>query len=372
MRLKVLTLLGTRPEIIRLSRIIENADKVFNHILVNSKQNFDVQLNKVFFDKLKIRKPNYNLKCKNNNSIDFISDVIREFDKILLYEKPDCVLILGDTNTGLAVLAAKKRKIPIFHLEAGNRCNDMRVPEEINRKIIDHISDVNLAYSEIAKKNLILEKFPSDRVIKIGSPLYEVLEYYNFDIEKSKILENLKVKKNQYFLLSSHRDENLENDKNFNCLKNTVINLTEKYKMPVIISTHPRLKKKLFKFKINKNKLVKFNPPFDYFDYIKLQKNSKLTISDSGSIIEESNILNFPAINFRETTERHEGLEKGSCIISGMDTKSISQSINLILKIKKKYTKSIHPDYKAENLSFNVIKIIQSYTNYVNKRVWLK
>ncbi len=372
MKLKVLTLLGTRPEIIRLSRIIANADKVFNHVLVNSMQNFDVNLNKVFFDNLKIRKPNYNLKCKNKNSINFISDVIKEFEKILSFEKPDCVLILGDTNTGLAVLAAKKRKIPIFHLEAGNRCNDMRVPEEINRKIIDHTSDINLTYSEIAKKNLIMEKFPSDRVIKVGSPLYEVLEYYNSDIEKSKILEKLKVKQNEYFLISSHRDENLENDKNFFTLKDTIINLIKKYKMPIIISTHPRLKKKLFKLKINKKNLVRFNPPFDYFDYIKLQKNSKLTISDSGSIIEESNILNFPAINFRETTERHEGLEKGSCVISGMDIKSISQAINLILKIKKKYRKNLHPDYKAKDLSFNVIKIIQSYTNYVNKRVWLK
>ena len=331
--------MGTRPELIRLSRIIKNADKVFNHIIVNSKQNFDVKLNKVFFDNLKIRKPNYNLKCKNNNSIDFISDLIKEFDKILLVEKPDCVLILGDTNTGLGVLAAKKRKIPIFHIEAGNRCNDMRVPEEINRKIIDHISDVNLTYSEIAKKNLILEKFPSDRVIKIGSPLYEVLNYYEDEIEKSEVLKKLKIKENEYFLLSSHRDENLENSNNFNSLKNTIINLIKKYKIPVIISTHPRLKKKLSKLKIDKNKLVKFNPPFDYFDYVKLQKNSKLTISDSGSIIEESNILNFPAINFRETTERHEGLEKGSCIISGMDIKSINQSIDLILKIKRKYKK---------------------------------
>jgi UDP-N-acetylglucosamine 2-epimerase (non-hydrolysing) len=339
MKLKVLTLLGTRPEIIRLSRIISNSDKVFNHILVNSRQNFDVNLNKVFFESLKIRKPNYNLRCKNNNSINFISNVIKEFDKILLREKPDCVLILGDTNTGLAVLAAKKRKVPIFHLEAGNRCNDMRVPEEINRKIIDHISDINLTYSEIAKKNLILEKFPSSRVIKVGSPLYEVLDHYNSDIVKSKILERLKLKKNQYFLLSSHRDENLENDKNLFTLKSTITNLTTKYKMPVVISTHPRLKKKLFKLKINKNKFVKFNPPFSYFDYIQLQKNSKLTISDSGSIIEESNILNFPAINFRETTERHEGLEKGSCIISGMDIKSINQSINLILKIKKNIRK---------------------------------
>jgi len=372
MKLKVLTLLGTRPEIIRLSRIISNADKVFNHILVNSRQNFDVNLNKVFFKSLNIRKPNYNLRCKNKNSINFISDVIKEFDKILLHEKPDCVLILGDTNTGLAVLAAKKRKIPIFHLEAGNRCNDMRVPEEINRKIIDHISDINLTYSEIAKKNLILERFPSSRVIKVGSPLYEVLEYYNSDITKSKILERLKLKQNKYFLLSSHRDENLENDKNLFTLRNTIINLTAKYKMPVIISTHPRLKKKLLKLKINKNKLVKFNPPFDYFDYIQLQKNSKLTISDSGSIVEESNILNFPAINFRETTERHEGLERGSCIISGMDIKSINQSINLILKIKKKHKKNLHPDYEAKDLSFNIIKIIQSYTNYVNKRIWLK
>jgi UDP-N-acetylglucosamine 2-epimerase (non-hydrolysing) len=372
MKLKVLTLLGTRPEIIRLSRIISNFDKVFNHILVNSRQNFDVNLNKVFFESLKIRKPNYNLRCKNNNSINFISNVIKEFDKILLREKPDCVLILGDTNTGLAVLAAKKRKVPIFHLEAGNRCYDMRVPEEINRKIIDHISDINLTYSEIAKKNLILERFPSNRVIKVGSPLYEVLEHYNSEIKKSNILQRLKLKQNKYFLLSSHRDENLENDKNLFIIKNTILNLTTKYKMPVIISTHPRLKKKLFKLKINKNKLVKFNPPFDYFDYIQLQKNSNLTISDSGSIIEESNILNFPAINFRETTERHEGLEKGSCIISGMNIKSINQSINLILKIKKKHKKNLHPDYEAKDLSFNIIKIIQSYTNYVNKRIWLK
>lgn len=372
MKLKVITLLGTRPEIIRLSRIIFNMDKNFNHILVNSHQNFDKDLNKIFFEKLKIRKPDYNLDCRNKDSINFISDLISKFDKVLSKEKPDSILVLGDTNTGLAVLAAKKRKIPIFHLEAGNRCNDMRVPEEINRKIIDHISDINLTYSDIAKKNLILENFPTERIVKVGSPLYEVLEHYKLEIEQSKILDNLNIKKKKYFLLSCHRAENLENEKNFNILKSTINIVSKKFKFPIIVSTHPRLKKKLIKLKKIKGSLIRFNDPFNYFDYIKLQANSKLTISDSGSIVEESNIMNFPAINFRETTERHEGLEKGSCIITGMDQKSINQSINLILKIADKNKKNIHPDYIAEDLSINIIKIIQSFTNYVNKRVWLK
>jgi len=372
MKLKILTILGTRPEIIRLSRIIDRLDKNFMHILVNSNQNFDTNLNKIFFDKLKIRKPDYNLRCNNNNSINFISNLLVKFDKVLSIEKPDAVLFLGDTNTGFSILAAKKRKIPIFHLEAGNRCNDMRVPEEINRNVIDHLSDVNLTYSEIAKKNLILENFAPDRVIKVGSPLYEVLNFYSAEIEKSKILENLKVKKNNYFLLSSHREENLDNKKNFETIMDVIAGLHSKFKIPIIITTHPRLKNKLKKTKFNKNSLIKFKMPFNYFDYVKLQLNSKLTISDSGSIVEESNILNFPAINFRETTERHEGLEKGSCVISGIDKDSINQSINLMLNIKKNQKKDIHPDYLATDLSSNIVKIIQSYTRYVNKRVWLK
>ena len=281
-------------------------------------------------------------------------------------------MVLGDTNTGLAILAAKKKKIPIFHLEAGNRSFDMRVPEEVNRKIIDHLSDINLTYSEIAKNNLISENFATDRVIKVGSPLCEVLNHYQEEINKSNILNQLKIKKENYFLLSSHREENLNNSKNFNILLDTITHLYNKFKLPVIITTHPRLKKKLNMTKLSKNPLIRFKPPFNYFDYVKLQMNSKLTISDSGSIVEESNILNFPAINFRETTERQEGLEKGFCIISGMEQSSINQSIDLMLNVKTKQQKNIHSDYAEIDLSYNICKIIQSYTNYVNKRVWLK
>ena len=372
MKLKILTLLGTRPEIIRLSRIICELDENFKHILVNSNQNFDTNLNKIFVDTLKIRKPDYDLKCKNDNSVNFISKLLIEFDKVLIKEKPDAVLVLGDTNTGLAVLAAKKRKIPIFHLEAGNRSYDMRVPEEINRKVIDHLSDVNLTYSEIAKNNLLRENFPPDRVIKVGSPLYEVLNYYEVEIVQSNILEELKIKKDNYFLLSSHREENLEDLKNFESIVNTISYLNKKFKLPIIVTTHPRLRNKINKKIINKNSLVRFKEPFNYFEYVKLQKNAKLTLSDSGSIIEESNILNFPAINFRTTTERQEGLEKGYCIMSGMNQVEIEQSIELMLNDKNGNIQNTHSDYIAINLSKVVSKIIQSYVGYINKKVWLK
>ncbi len=372
MKIKILTLLGTRPEIIRLSRIINKFDSLFNHVIVNSNQNFDKNLNSVFFKNLKIRKSDYSLNCKNNRPATFISELCKKFDEILDKEKPDAVLILGDTNTGLATIFAKKRAIPIFHIEAGNRCYDARVPEEINRKIIDNLADVNLTYSEVAKQNLIRENFPPDRVIKIGSPLFEVLKYYKDDIEKSTILTKLKLSKKNYFLISTHREENLDNKKNYMTILNTMKFLYKKFKLPIIVTTHPRLRKKLKQNKVSKNKNILFSEPFNYFDYIKLQIHAKLTISDSGSIVEEANILNFPAINFRETTERHEGLEEGCCLFSGMKYESILGSINLILKSENSKINRIHSDYCVEGLSNNVAKIIQSYKDYINTKVWFK
>lgn len=372
MKLKILILLGTRPEIIRLSRLISNFERIFNLVLVNSNQNFDSNLNNIFFKNLKISKAKYNLNCKNKNQTSFLSELFVKFDRVLVKENPDAVLILGDTNTGLGVISAKKRAIPIFHLEAGNRSYDMRVPEETNRKLIDNLSDINLTYSEIAKQNLLRENFPPDRVIKIGSPLYEVLNFYKPDIEKSNILKKLKIKKNKYFLISSHREENIDNKKNYLTILNTLKYLSKKYQLPIIVSTHPRFKKKIQKINFLNSKNVRFEKPFNYFDYVKLQTNAKLTISDSGSIIEESNILNFPAINFRETTERHEGLENGFCVFSSMDYNSIIQSINLILKSAYTQKNCTHSDYKVDDLSNNVAKIVQSYKHYVNTKVWFK
>jgi UDP-N-acetylglucosamine 2-epimerase (non-hydrolysing) len=373
MKLKVLTILGTRPEIIRLSMIINKLNINFNHILVHTGQNYDPQLNNIFFKELNLTKPKYILNCKNKNSIEFISQLLVKCDLILHKEKPDAVLILGDTNSALSALVAKKHKIPIFHIEAGNRCFDTRVPEELNRCLVDKISDINMTYSDVAKNNLIKENFPLDQIFKIGSPLREVIESYKDQIDCSKILEKLKLKKNKYILVSCHREENIDFKNNLNNIFSAINKISKKFNSKIIFSTHPRIRIKLKKINKFLLKNIKFYKPFGYFDYMKLQINSKLTISDSGSIVEESNILNFPAINLRETTERQEGMEKSSVIISSLKINKIINSSQIIIKkFLQNPMQDTHHDYSELNVSDKVVAIIQSYTEYINRKVWYK
>jgi UDP-N-acetylglucosamine 2-epimerase len=374
MKNKVLIILGTRPEIIRLSCIIKKIEKYFIPVVVNTNQNFDKNLNKIFFNQLNLKKPKYNLlKKKYNNSISFIANCMKQIDKILEFEKPNAVLVLGDTNSGLSLLSAKKKKIPTFHIEAGNRCYDQRVPEEINRVLIDKIADINMVYSDVAKDNLIKENFDLDKIFKIGSPLFEVLQEYQGDIEDSKILNKLKLTKNNYILVSCHRQENVDNLDSLNSIFEALKKVSKKFKLRIIFSTHPRTytqKKNIKKSLLNN---IIFCKPFNYFDYVKLQLNARLTISDSGSIVEESNILNFPAINLRETTERQEGMEKGFTIFSSLDSDSIINSVEIILKkFLLNPNSEIHRDYCDSNVSDKVINILQSYISYINRKVWMK
>ena len=369
---KILIILGTRPEIIRLSLIIKNVQKYFKACVVNTNQNFDHELNNFFFNELDLKKADYNLQCRNRNPIEFISDLFLQIDKVLDVENPDAVLILGDTNSGLSALCAKKRKIPIFHIEAGNRCFDSRVPEEINRKLIDVLSDINMTYSEFAKQNLIKENFDLDKIIKIGSPLPEVFSYYKKKINDSEILENLKLDKKKYFLVSFHREENIDNQTHLNNILTSLNKISEIYKNKIIFSTHPRTRAKLKKINKKISKNIIFFKPFKFFDYLKLQINSRVTLSDSGSIVEESNILKFPAINLRNTTERQEGMEKGSVIMSGLNVSSILQSVDLVLSNFDNSYLETHPDYTDLNVSEKVVNILQSYIDYINFRTWMK
>jgi UDP-N-acetylglucosamine 2-epimerase len=374
MKKKILVILGTRPEIIRLSCIIKKLDKNFFTIVVNTNQNFDKNLNNIFFKELNLSRPKYNLKpTKNNNPINFISNLLIKIDEILDIEKPDAALVLGDTNSALSVFCVKKKKIPIFHIEAGNRCYDQRVPEEINRVLVDKISDINLVYSDVAKQNLIKENFDLDRIFKIGSPLFEVFKKYENFIKNSKVLNNLRLTKNKFILVSCHRQENIDKIKNLENIFSAINTLSRKYKTKVIFSTHPRIESFIKKINNKLTKKILFFKPFSFFDYIKLQINSKLTISDSGSIVEEANILNFPAINLRDTTERQEGMEKASVIISGLESKNIIQSAHIAIEnFSNNHEFNIHPDYSQANVSEKVTNIIQSYIHYINRNVWFK
>jgi UDP-N-acetylglucosamine 2-epimerase (non-hydrolysing) len=374
MKNKILVILGTRPEIIRLSCIINKIEKYFSLIVINTNQNFDKNLNDNFFEDLRLKKPKYTFnKKKYKNSINFISNLLKEVDYILDIEKPDAVLVLGDTNSGLSILSAKKKKIPIFHIEAGNRCYDQRVPEEINRVLIDKIADINMVYSDVAKNNLIKEGFDLDKIFKIGSPLFEIFKEYQAEIENSRILKKLRLIKHNYILVSCHREENVGNFQNLNSIFIALNKISKKLNKKIIFSTHPRTYAQL---KIIKKKFLKrivFLKPFAYFDYIKLQLNAKITISDSGSIVEESNILNFPAINLRETTERQEGMEKGSVVISSLESEHIVKSVEIVLRrFSSNPEKDIHKDYSEINVSEKVINILQSYIPYINRRTWFK
>lgn len=372
-KLKIITVVGTRPEIIRLSRILSCFDKNFDHILINTNQNYDYTLNKIFFDDLRLKKPKYLLNCSRKNNIETISDILSKTYKIFLTEKPDAVVVLGDTNSALSVISAKKLKIPVFHLEAGNRCFDQRVPEEINRKIIDHISDFNFTYSEMARQNLYRENISADTIFKIGSPLFEVINFNYDKIKYSKVLKKLKINNNNFFLFSFHREENIENNLNLNKIVETISNLHKIYKLPIFISTHPRTRKKLGKEIAKFPKEIKFLQPLGYFDYMNLQLSAKLVLSDSGSIIEESNILDFPAICLRETNERQEGIEMGTVIMQ-MKYQDIINSIEYFKNInflRDLNNKSLN-DYSNENVSQRVLFLVKSYIEYANTRFWFK
>ena len=370
-QLRVLTIVGTRPEIIRLSRIIlrlENSNSI-DHKLLHTGQNYDHELNEIFFNDLGLRRPDYLLKTAGTSFADTLSEILKQTDKLLDEIQPKAVIILGDTNSALTSILAKRKKIPIFHLEAGNRCFDERVPEEINRKIVDHISDINLTYSSIAREHLIREGIKSDRIIKIGSPMKEVLNAYSKKIAKSTILNKLGLKKEKYFVLSCHREENI--DLNFDKVINIIDSVSKYYKLPIIFSVHPRTKKKIDSEKINFDPLVNLIEPLGYIDYINLQMNSSLVISDSGTISEESSILNFNAINLRESHERPEAMENPPLVMSGLNVERVIQSINSVQETSSNTSRFVG-DYNEENVSTKVERILLSYTDYVNRVVWKK
>ena len=372
---KVITLIGTRPELIKMSRVINELDKTFNHILVHSEQNYDYELNQIFFDDLEIRKPDYFLGASKDSPIASISDVLIKLDDVLEKEKPDAFLYYGDTNTGIAIIAAKKRKIPIFHMEAGNRCFDQRVPEELNRKVIDHLSDINMVLSENARKYLLSENINPERVFKTGSHMYEVLNYYKSKIDKSKILKQLNIKKNKYFIVSAHREENVDDIRNLTDLLNSLNSLADEYKFPIIFSTHPRTRNNLKRIKnIKMRKLIQFPKPFSFTDYIQLQKSSLCVLSDSGTLTEESSILKFPAIMIRQTHERPEGMDAGILIMSGLKKNNIINAVKIMISKgnKKHISNYLINDYKNKFVSKQIIKIIHSYIDYVNTYIWHK
>ena len=375
MKTKIVTIVGTRPEIIKLSRVIDELDRVSNHILIHTGQNYDYELNEVFFKDLKIRKPDYFLNAVGKSTAETISKIIFESDKILNKEKPDAVLLYGDTNSCLSVISAKRRQIPIFHMEAGNRCFDQRVPEEINRKIVDHLSDINMPLTEHARKYLIAEGIPAERIIKTGSCMKEILDFYKKDISKSKIINKLKLKSDKYFLVSAHREENVDYKANLTDLLGSLNTIAEKYKLPIIFSTHPRTKDRIEKLKgkAKLNSLIKFMKPLGFFDYIKLQTSAFCVISDSGTITEESSILKFPSIMIRQSHERPEGMDEGTLIMSGLNKKRIIESIDISTKLYREgKMPNIIDDYNVDNVSQKVVKIIFSYIDYVNRNIWRK
>lgn len=369
-RIKVITVVGTRPELIRLARVINKLDesKAIEHVLVHTGQNYDYELNQIFFEDMEIRKPDFFLNAAGSTAIETIAQILVSIDKMLSELSPDALLVLGDTNSCLCAIPAKKRHIPIFHMEAGNRCFDQRVPEETNRKIVDHIADINLTYSDIAREYLLREGLPPDRVIKTGSPMFEVLHFYKNKIEQSKILQTLNLSPKQYFLVSSHREENINNDRNFNRLISTLNAIYLQYHLPVIVSTHPRTAKMLKEKKIQLPEGIQFLKPFGFSDYNNLQINARAVLSDSGTISEESSILDFPALNIREAHERPEAMEEAAVMMTGLNVNRIMQGIAHLESAQEK--RLIVKDYSAPNVSDKVVKIIISYIDYIQRVVW--
>nr|WP_171526574.1 UDP-N-acetylglucosamine 2-epimerase (non-hydrolyzing) [Acinetobacter indicus] len=369
-----MTVVGTRPEIIRLSRVMSACDQYFDHVLVHTGQNYDYELNEIFFTDLGIRKPDFFLNAAGATGAETIGNVIIAVDKVLEDVQPEALLVLGDTNSCMAVIPAKRRKIPTFHMEAGNRCFDMRVPEEINRRIVDHTADINLTYSTIARDYLISEGLPADQVIKTGSPMFEVLKHYQAKIESSDILQRLNVKQHEYFIVSAHREENINSDQNFLDLVEMLNAIAEKYQYPVIVSTHPRTRKRIEQMSIEFHPLVKLLKPLGFSDYNKLQLSAKATLSDSGTINEESSILNFPALNLRQAHERPEGMEETAVMMVGLKVERILQGLAILDYQPRGEDRLLRlvADYGMPNVSEKVVRIILSYTDYVNRVVWKK
>jgi len=372
-KLKVVTIVGTRPEIIRLSCVIAKLEEsnAIDHVLVHTGQNYDYELNEVFFNDFNLRKPDYFLNAAGVGASETIGKIIIAIDPILEEENPDAVLILGDTNSCLCAIPAKKRKIPIFHMEAGNRCFDQRVPEETNRKIVDHTSDINLTYSDIAREYLLREGLPADRIIKTGSPMFEVINSKLEAINNSNIVEELSLRNGEYFVVSAHREENISSEKNFLDLVDTLNAIADIYKLPIIVSTHPRTRNKIEEKGVKFNSLISLMKPMGFNDYVKLQKDSKAVLSDSGTISEESSILKFPALNIREAHERPEAMEESSVMMVGLEKTRILQGLEVLSTQKNDTLKNV-TDYSMPNISEKVLRVILSYTDYVNKVVWKK
>ncbi len=373
MAIKVMTIVGTRPEVIKLCRVINELDRHLDHVLVHTGQNYDYELNEIFFKQLEIRKPDHFLDAAGETPAETIGNVISKSDKLMALDRPDALLLLGDTNSCLAVISAKRRKIPIFHMEAGNRCFDQRVPEEINRKIVDHTSDINLTYTEHARRYLLMEGLKPETVIKTGSPMKEVLNYYSSQIEKSNTLKQMNLEPGHYIIVSAHREENIDIEKNFSDFLKSLNTIAEKYDRPVIVSTHPRTRKKLKEqgnFKTDNR--IQFLKPLGFIDYVKLQTNAFCVVSDSGTITEESSILNFPAVTIRQAHERPEGMDEGTLIMCGLKPDKVIESIDIVTThySKNKREFRLVQDYDSDNVSKKILRIIMSYTDYVNRTVW--
>ena len=374
--LKVVTVVGTRPEIIRLSRVMAALDnsKVIDHVLIHTGQNYDYNLNEIFFKELGIRTPDYFLEAAGETATETIGNILIKIDPLLEKLNPDAFLVLGDTNSCLCAIPAKKRKIPIFHMEAGNRCFDQRVPEETNRKIVDHIADVNLTYSDIAREYLLREGLPADRIIKTGSPMFEVLSFYSNKINASSVLETLALNKGAYFLVSAHREENISSERNFKNLINSLNHLASHYKFPIIVSTHPRTRNKLNELNLDTDPLIQFMEPLGFINYNALQKNAFVVLSDSGTISEESSILNFRALNIREAHERPEAMEEASVMMVGLNSESILRGVSEVQSqlVGDERNFNMVLDYSKPNVSSKMVRIILSYTSYINRVVWQK
>lgn len=373
-KMKVLTVVGTRPEIIRLSRVIAALDRYCDHVLVHTGQNYDYELNEIFFQDLGIRKPDYFLDAAGANGVETIGKVIIATDKLLAEVQPEAVLVLGDTNSCMALLPAKRRKIPTFHMEAGNRCFDQRVPEEINRRIVDHTADINLTYSDIAREYLLREGLPPDMVIKTGSPMFEVLQHYRAGIEESDVLLRLGLKQHQFFVVSAHREENIDATESFPKLINTLNSVASAYDLPVIVSTHPRTQKRIDSEGVKFHRHIRLLKPLGFKDYNCLQLQARAVLSDSGTISEESSILNFPALNIREAHERPEGMEEAAVMMVGLDSERVLQGLSVLEHQERGPNRTLRlvADYSMPNVSEKVVRIIHSYTDYVNRVVWKK
>ena len=373
-KLKVMTVVGTRPEIIRLSRVLARLDEHCEHVLVHTGQNYDYELNQIFFDDLGLRKPDHFLNAAGASAVETIGKIIAAMDAVLLAEQPEALLVLGDTNSCLAVIPAKRRKVPVFHMEAGNRCFDMRVPEEINRRIVDHTADVNLTYSSIAREYLLREGLPPDLVIKTGSPMAEVLAHYRSRIEASSVLARLGLAEDGYFVVSAHREENIDSDASFGKLVAVLNGVAEAHGLPVIVSTHPRTQKRVDALGVRFHPQVRLLKPLGFSDYVRLQQSARAVLSDSGTISEESSILNFPALNLREAHERPEGMEEAAVMLTGLALERVLQGLAILAEQPRGAQRLLRQvaDYSMPNVSDKVLRIIHSYTDYVNRVVWKK